>query len=746
MGTQSLVSVLRYFRQLASPIEPEDHSDGTLLQEFVGRRDEAAFTELLERHGPLVIRICRQILGNSPDAEDAFQATFLVLARKAASIRKQESLAAWLHRVAVNLSRRVRAAAVQRRAHEKRAVLMAQPGGPLGEVVLRDWQALLHEELDRLHEKYRLPIVLCYLEGKTHDEAARKLGWPLGTVKGRLARARALLRSRLTRRGLTLSGATLATALTPSGATGHVPATLLAHTLRSAVAFAAKKAIPAGAVSAQALALANGGLQTITGLKLLSLLALFLVAGALTYSLAGGTSGNEPRADALRPPAEVADAKPERTDAHGDPLPPGAVARLGTLRFRHGKGITAVALSPDGKTITSAGSDGSIVVHNATTGAKLGFLPAQSSSTAVAMAPDGRTMAAVVGGRRIFIREAVTGKRLCEFQVEKGPIHALAFSADGGMLAGGESHLVHVWDVRAGKEVGRITPPGHETLTIALSGDGKTLATAGWDRKERPILCLWETARSRKIRQWQPVTEMEETHALSFSPDGKCLASASGYADSAPTERLRVWDVAGGERLLDLPGRFHSLRYSPSGKVLAAEGSGAISLRAADTGKEIRRIAGSGPMSFSADDKTLALADHYSTITFWDLTTGKKLSPPLAGHSNWVRKVHFLAGGKVLASLGDDATYFWQVATAKNISRFEGPITQRALSPDGKMLAAMAWRQQPVGGQMIELWDSATGKKLREVQATSTNAGVMDFAFCPDGKALAPNGFSASSD
>src|SRR5262249_20975686 len=148
-------------------------------------------------------------LGDAHHAEDAFQATFLVLARKAVSINKQASLAAWLHRVAVNIARTAKTSAAQRRRHERQAVLMAQ-SSPVEEAPIDDWRPLLHEEVDRLPEKYRLPVVLCYLKGNTQEEAARQLGWPLGSVKGRLARARDLLRTRLARRGLTLSGGGLA--------------------------------------------------------------------------------------------------------------------------------------------------------------------------------------------------------------------------------------------------------------------------------------------------------------------------------------------------------------------------------------------------------------------------------------------------------------------------------------------------------------------------------------------------------
>jgi RNA polymerase sigma factor (sigma-70 family) len=245
MASQTLVGLLRYLCRLGSTNASDEQSDARLLQQFVAQRDEAAFATLLERHGPLVLGVCRHVLGNTHDTEDAFQATFLILARKAASIRRQQSLAAWLHRVAANVSRTARANASRRRAHERQAALLAQPT-PAGDEAFPDWRPLLHEEVDRLPEKYRVPIVLCYLEGQTHDQAARQLGWPLGTVKGRLARARHLLRARLARRGLTLSAGALGAALAQGPAPAAVPAALLALTLRAALAFAARGAVPGG--------------------------------------------------------------------------------------------------------------------------------------------------------------------------------------------------------------------------------------------------------------------------------------------------------------------------------------------------------------------------------------------------------------------------------------------------------------------------------------------------------------------
>src|SRR5262249_34985593 len=177
MAGSLLTGVLRYVGALAGG---GDRCDEELLGQFVARRDEAAFAALLERHGPLVLAVCRQLLGQVDDAEDAFQAVFLILARKAASVRRQESLAAWLHRVAVNLCRTAQVNAARQRSRERRAVLMAATN-PAEDEAPGDWQPILHEEVDRLPDKYRLPVVLCYFDGASHEETARRLGWPLGT-------------------------------------------------------------------------------------------------------------------------------------------------------------------------------------------------------------------------------------------------------------------------------------------------------------------------------------------------------------------------------------------------------------------------------------------------------------------------------------------------------------------------------------------------------------------------------------
>src|SRR6266542_3930455 len=205
--------MLRFFRKVAASGDAGQLSDGQLLQRFVSMRDEASFAALVRRHGAMVLRVCRQVLREPHDAEDAFQATFLVLVRRAGSVGRPELLGNWLYGVAYRVAARARGGLVRRRAHEQPVADLA--AAPARETNADDVGPLVQEEVQRLPSKYRAPVVLCHLQGRTNEEAARQLGWPVGTVKVRLMRARELLRNRLVRRGLALSAGALALALSP---------------------------------------------------------------------------------------------------------------------------------------------------------------------------------------------------------------------------------------------------------------------------------------------------------------------------------------------------------------------------------------------------------------------------------------------------------------------------------------------------------------------------------------------------
>jgi RNA polymerase sigma factor (sigma-70 family) len=208
MATAQLDGFLRHLRKIAIPREMDILPDGQLLRQFVEQRDEAAFTALLRRHGPMVLGVCRQVLRDTHAAEDAFQATFLVLLHKAPSITRPELLGNWLYGVAYFTARNAHTSWARRRRREQRATERRSSSSFATERHAGELQPLL-EELARLPERYRQPVVLCDLQGRTRKEAACRIGCPEGTVSSRLARAHALLRRRLARRGFALSGAGL---------------------------------------------------------------------------------------------------------------------------------------------------------------------------------------------------------------------------------------------------------------------------------------------------------------------------------------------------------------------------------------------------------------------------------------------------------------------------------------------------------------------------------------------------------
>jgi RNA polymerase sigma factor (sigma-70 family) len=284
--------VLRELRRAALLHDSGDVTDAQLLESFL-RHEDGAFEALLRRHGAMVLGVCRRVLGNRHDAEDAFQATFLVLVRKAASVRQRSLLGNWLYGVAYRTALAARIAALRRRAKEATMRNMSRTQAAADDG-WRDLQPLLDQELNRLPDKYRVPIVLCDLEGKTRKEAARQLGWPEGTVSGRLARARTLLARRLTRHGLSLSASGLALALAQNTASAGVPTGLAISTIKAVTALQAGQA----AVSVQVVALTQGVLKAmlLTKLKTIAgILALMTIAGLVTFQGLANQQEGDPR-------------------------------------------------------------------------------------------------------------------------------------------------------------------------------------------------------------------------------------------------------------------------------------------------------------------------------------------------------------------------------------------------------------------------------------------------------------------
>jgi len=338
VATGQLWQVLRHIRQLVGAPSGDDASDGQLLARFIATRDQDAFAALVERHGPLVWSVCRRALSIEQDAEDVFQATFLVLARKASAIRKHDSVSSWLYGTAYRLATKLRASGAKRRGLVALAsdcqrshdddVLQEVPSETAAvrpetntETERQELRSILDEELNLLPEKYRAPLVLCYLQGRTNEQAAQELRWTKGTVSGRLARARDLLRDRLTRRGCVVAGPALPALLAEQAATAAPPLALTKTTIEAAALFAASRTAAAALVSDRVAALAEGVVHTMwmTKVKMASamLLALVLVGGGLSFM------GSRPEAHGIPaddPQTETKKEEGSKTEPPGVPL------------------------------------------------------------------------------------------------------------------------------------------------------------------------------------------------------------------------------------------------------------------------------------------------------------------------------------------------------------------------------------------------------------------------------------------
>jgi RNA polymerase sigma factor (sigma-70 family) len=430
MAAAGLDKLVRHLRSLAAIGHFRSFTDAQLLERFVSANDEIAFEVLVRRHARLVFGACRRALGRGPDAEDAFQATLLVLARKAGSIRREASVAGWLYSVAHRVARKLQTRLARRRRREQTEIDLeaiaedtSMANDPAQQAGWRELGLALDKEVQRLPKKNREALVLCHLEGLSAVDAAKRLGCPQSTLKSRLERARELLRQRLARRGVCLSSAGVAVLFAEHTVRAAVPPKVLHAAVQAAIAYAAKPVVSA-LVSAQAAALAQGMLKTATVAKVSLVMVALLTTVAVGFGTAmgpGEKSGTGTIGDIVVA-AQIPNPQPEgakaRVDSLGDSLPPGAVARLGTLRFKHGVGnysnepffrmlkraggshqIQATAYSSDGTRIVSLANFAGVHVWDATTGKVLDgpweVVEHRKFPLAVTLSPEGAVLAAV---------------------------------------------------------------------------------------------------------------------------------------------------------------------------------------------------------------------------------------------------------------------------------------------------------------------------------------------------------------
>jgi RNA polymerase sigma factor (sigma-70 family) len=596
MAANAANKAIRQLRRVLLLQDGADPTDGQLLGWFVEQHDEVAFRALVRRHGPMVMGVCRRALRNEHDAEDAFQATFLVLVRKAASIVPREKVVNWLYGVAYQTAFRARESNAKRRERQKQVMKGAQTRS-VSPSPWDDLRTLLDREVSRLPEKYRAPVVLCDLEGKTRKEAARHLGWPEGSVSSRLARARALLARRLSRRGLGLSAGTLAGLISAHGAVAGVPASLVASTVKAASPVATGLAGASTLISANVVALAEGVLRSMFRAKLKGVLGVLLVLGmavgapcfgvvVLNNRLALGQPLPEDR-PAAAPPRSAREPRLRATFAgekdgtavaiSGDGRvlatqsedevvklwDVGTAKEKTTLQTMHKPPMEAVALNEDGTLLATAGGEGSVKLWDVARGTAKATLEGHTDKvTSVAVSADGKLVASGSEDNTVRLWDTVTGKEKATLKGHTGKVTSVALRRDGGLVvSGSEDNTVRLWDAATGREI--VTLRGHTAgvTSVAISRDGKVVASGSEDDTVR----VWDVAAAKEKATFKG--HRAEVLCVAISGDGKLLASGSG------DDTIKLWDAIAAKEEATLEGhngKVTSLAFNRDGKLLVS--------------------------------------------------------------------------------------------------------------------------------------------------------------------------------
>jgi len=437
------------------------------------------------------------------------------------------------------------------------------------------------------------------------------------------------------------------------------------------------------------------------------------------------------------------DAPAPRKDRHGDPLPADALERFGTLRWKHGNHVSAVAIAPDKKHVVSTANDGTIRIWDAATGQEVRRIlpenPNRELLPTFALSPDGKTIAAPISGKVRFW-ELATGKEMPAWDCDQ---HVTQFSyAPDGKTAAVVAGQLALWDVAKAKEL-RTLKTFHEVLPVAFSADGSRVAAGDGE-----VIRVWDAGTGKLIVRL--ARHVNTVTSVAFSPDGKTLASAG------EDNTVRLWDIGTGKQihLLEHANTRPSTAYfvldgntqvrawvffTPDGKALISCVKGDRFIRQWETasGKEQQRFAGhpdgSLCLALSADGTLLAAGAEDSAVRLWDRASGKELFPA-EGHRGRIFKVGVAPDGRTVFSVGRDNTVrIWDVAKAKELRHFMGDADRVGFvvfSPDGKQLAT--GRKDD---EIIELWDMTTGKRQRQIE--SPHDGNSAAAFAPDGKRLA---------
>jgi RNA polymerase sigma factor (sigma-70 family) len=714
---------------------------------------EAAFALLVERHGPMVWYVCRQVLGDLHDGQDAFQATFLVLLRRAESIRKRDSLASWLFGVALKVARRARYAAIARRFHERSAGELA-PNLIEATDEHSECRAALHEEIARLPARYREPIVLYHLEGLSTVAAAERLGCAQGTILSRLARGRERLRRRIHLRGLAFSPGLLMPPCTWPGVALDLPHTLVKLTINNAVSGNAGRwaadAIAARATNALTQAMLRGLLTTRTTLITAVLIAVtgmivsarpvtrqFVPAGAEPIEAANETTGERQKSvpserERQFPADDLEDAFYrilKRDHEFNDPEWPF------TIKVRDVQAKTLIDATIKRRAIKGNGNEYDAIIL--------------------------AERAEIRFDLKAMVIRAVLEKAEMQRLTRDAPIDSLSAGAGMEMSFPFPNRFMPNQAITPSVIVFgevRLTQIEDQFLSLAYAPDSKLICTSGSDGS----IALWKPAENKRIGEFKAGTSAVRT--VKFAPSGLTLLS---LADDGVA---RLWDVSTGKLNKNIAIFSESARcttraigvgaaafttdgerlaLSAWGKGINADGQEPVfelrvmGARAGDLKwSHMGRGEAASSLAFSHDGRTLASAG-WKGARLWNAQTGEFLRTfsPRRGGINAVAFTpdgRALVGGGTDGSNGPDSSQHKGVVTIWNaesgellhaMDRLKGVVREVAIAPDGRTVASGS----SAPGE-VRLWEFATGKPI-----WATDAGTPDvrsLTFSPDGKKL----------
>jgi RNA polymerase sigma factor (sigma-70 family) len=703
-------------------------TDGLLLDRFLRDGDEAAFTALVARHGPGVWAACRRGTATEADAEDAFQATFLVLARRAGRVRRAASVGSWLIGVAVRLAQKTRARAARVPDPERLTYPTSEPDS-VEVAARREVVTVLSDELARLPESLRAPLLACYFEGLTQDEAAGRLGWKVRTLKARVDRGRKLLRSRLARRGIDLSAALAAAALVADG---------LAVPPECCVIALDRAARPSVQV------LTREGLAMTRRKVSVALAAGVVLMVALGTGLVLGQG--KPPAKPVEPPAVAAGAK---ADLASDPLPPGALVRLGTTRFRFPGYEYRIFLLPEGDRALWVNEGSTVTYWDVVTGkVTASFRDPDLFTDNLELSPDGKYLA-LFGTPRSDQRGGPGTLRLYDLTARKTvwttvwgeppprfSQGAVRFTPDGKRLLTVMGDEVRVWATADGAELRREKITG---TFLAVAPDRTTVAVAG-----RTGLWLWDwTAADPPRAIATGPRDFFET--AEFTPDGKTVRGLTTYGPDLLEFEAATGRPAGRQKV---PFRYS---FSPDGKTLAVPDDSSrgqdrprsgLVLKDAATGAEIRRLStgfsapGGAPKQltgamWSRDGSRVATVAG-QRLWVWDTGTGKLVSPTKPGHDGIVGTLAFAPDGRVFTGGDDHTVRAWDSETGRElfVLPMAGWARGVAVSPDGTLVAGNGL------GNDLRVWDAKTGKVVFKLIGHGRIGGQRRARFSADEQTL----------